>query len=72
MKRAIAEGRGVRIDHSTAVITAKGDPFTKGVVLDPWRTGGVLYFATVAEDTRYAWESREAVMMRRRDLAGLA
>ena len=72
MHRAIAEGRGVRIDHSTAIISSKGDVYTKGVVLDPWRTGGELFFAPVAEDTRYFWEAREVVLGRRRDLQELA
>ncbi len=72
MNRAIAEGRGIRIDHSTAIISARGDGYAKGVVLDPWRTGGELFFAPVVEDTRYAWEARETVLGRRRDLQALA
>lgn len=72
MHRAIAEGRGVRIDHSTAIISAKGDPYTAGVVLDPWREGGTLYYAPVVEDTRYFWEAREVVLGRRADLAAVA
>lgn len=65
MHRAISEGRGVRIDHSTAIISAKGDAFGEGVVLDPWRLGGELFFAPVVEDTRYFWEQRELVLARR-------
>lgn len=72
MNRAIAEGRGVRIDHSTAIISAKGDSFERGVVLDPWRNGGILFFAPVVEDTRYFWEAREVVLGRRRDLQEIA
>lgn len=72
MNRAIAEGRGVRIDHSTAIISAKGDGYSKGVVLDPWRNGGVLFFAPLVEDTRYSWEAREVVLGRRADLAAVA
>lgn len=72
MNRAIAEGRGIRIDHSTAIISRKGDGHAKGVVLDPWRKGGVLFFAPVAEDTRYFWEAREVVLGRRADLADIA
>ena len=72
MNRAIAEGRGVRIDHSTAIISAAGDGFTRGVVLDPWRNGGELFFAPVVEDTRYFWEAREVVLGRRRDLREVA
>ena len=65
MHRAIAVGRGVRIDHSTAIISRKGDPYQEGVVLDPWRQGGTLFFAPVADDTRYFWEAREVVLARR-------
>lgn len=72
MHRAIAEGRGVRIDHSTAIISRRGDPHTAGVVLDPWREGGTLVYIPVSQDTRYFWESREAVLRRRADLAELA
>ena len=72
MHRAIAEGRGVRIDHSTAIISRKGDPHASGVVLDPWRNGGELFFAPVAEDTRYFWEARAVVLGRRADLAEIA
>lgn len=72
MHRAIAEGRGVRIDHSTAIIAQRGDPYTAGVVLDPWREGGTLVYVPVAEDTRYFWEARETVLGRRADLRTLA
>ena len=72
MHRAIAEGTGVRIDHSTAIISQKGDAHAQGVVLDPWREGGRLFFAPVVEDTRYVWETREAVLGRRADLAAVA
>ncbi|MEM7720318.1 MAG: hypothetical protein AAF222_14060 [Pseudomonadota bacterium] len=72
MNRAIAEGRGLRIDHSTAIISAAGDGFSRGVVLDPWRNGGELFFAPVLEDTRFNWEAREIVLGRRRDLRAIA
>ena len=72
MHRAISEGRGVRIDHSTAIISRTGDSHEQGVVLDPWRHGGVLFYAPVSEDTRYFWEAREVVLGRRSDLVALA
>ena len=65
MHRAIAVGRGLLIDHSTAIIGAKGDPYGNGVVLDPWREGGALFYAPVAKDTRYFWEERSVVLGRR-------
>ena len=72
MHRAIAEGRGVRIDHSTAIISRRGDSHQQGVVLDPWRNGGVLFHAPVVEDTHYFWEARQVVLQRRADLVALA
>jgi len=63
MQRAIANAdSAILIDHSTAVIVAKGAPMTAGIVLDPWRKGGVLFWSPVATDTRYKWQEREAVL----------
>ncbi|MBK1636393.1 hypothetical protein [Rhodovulum adriaticum] len=61
--RAIANSDNpFRIDHSTAILSRRGDPFDKGIVLDPWREGGRLFWAPVAEDTRYNWRARRIVM----------
>lgn len=45
-----------RLEHSSAVVVARGQSFDDGIVLDAWRNSGKLFFAPVAEDTRYAWE----------------
>lgn len=63
--RAIAEGSEFRIDHSTAIISARGDAFDEGVVLDPWRYGGLLYWAPTREDPRYDWEPQLVVLERK-------
>ena len=42
-------------EHNTVVITATGKPFQEGIVLDPWRNSGDLYWAAVKED-KYPWE----------------
>ncbi|MEP5730043.1 MAG: hypothetical protein ABJL67_11820 [Sulfitobacter sp.] len=61
--RAIANSDSwVLIDHSTAVITAKGAAMESGIVVDPWRYGGSLFWAPVHEDTRYDWRLREDVL----------
>lgn len=66
MLRAIAEPRnGFRIDHSTAVIAPKGADIYGGIVLDPWRYGGKLFWSPTAEDTRYDWEPRMKVLRRK-------
>jgi len=42
-------------EHSGVVITAAGQRFKNGLVLDAWRNAGSLYWAPVAEDD-YAWQ----------------
>lgn len=41
-------------EHNSVVITAKGQAFKNGIVLDPWRNSGDLYWAIVETD-RYPW-----------------
>lgn len=48
--------RPFRLEHSSVVITAKGQPFESGILLDGWRDSGKLFFIHVAQDKRYAWE----------------
>ncbi|MEM7082582.1 MAG: hypothetical protein AAF465_07595 [Pseudomonadota bacterium] len=45
-----------RLEHSSAVVTAKGHPFESGIVLDGWRDSGKLFFVHVPDDDRYSWE----------------
>ncbi|WP_298849601.1 hypothetical protein [uncultured Ruegeria sp.] len=47
-----------RIIHHSASISAKGDPMYDGIILDPWRNSGALFWAPVREDTRYNWKPR--------------
>lgn len=49
------------LEHSTAIISRRGDTHMDGIVLDPWRTGGVLHWALTVEDTKYNWRTREEV-----------
>ena len=41
-------------EHNSVVITALRQPFEEGLVLDPWRNSGDLYWAVVATDS-YPW-----------------
>ncbi|WP_237217913.1 hypothetical protein [Ruegeria lacuscaerulensis] len=67
MHRAIANADNpFRIDHSTAIISRKGETMYDGVILDPWRYGGVLFWAPLPEDTRYDWVPRAVVLEKRR------
>ena len=44
-------------EHNSVVVTAMGQNFSDGIVLDPWRNSGDLYWARVKED-RYPWVER--------------
>jgi len=42
-------------EHNSVVITARGQAFENGMVLDPWRNSGDLYWALIQSD-RYPWK----------------
>ena len=42
-------------EHNSVVITARGQAFEKGMVLDPWRNSGDLFWALIRTD-RYPWQ----------------
>jgi hypothetical protein len=65
LHRAIANAdRAFRIDHSTTIISRRGDSMFEGIVIDPWRTGGDLVWARTTED-KYPWEPQRAVLERK-------
>jgi hypothetical protein len=41
-------------EHNSVVITVLKQPFEEGLVLDPWRNSGNLYWAAVSRDN-YPW-----------------
>jgi len=45
-------------EHNALVVTCRGCKFEDGVVLDPWRNSGVLYFSNVKDDKNYIWTQR--------------
>lgn len=42
-------------EHSTLVVSAKGKGVPDGIVLDPWRNSGVLFWSRVKDDKKYPW-----------------
>jgi hypothetical protein len=44
-------------EHNSLIVTARGDALADGLVLDPWRESGTLYWVAVSED-HYPWEPR--------------
>jgi len=45
-------------EHNALVVVAKGKKIEDGIVIDPWRDSGKLYFSKVKEDTKYHWVHR--------------
>jgi len=45
-------------EHNSLVIVVKGMPIEEGIIIDPWRKGGKLYFSKVKEDEKYIWRHR--------------
>lgn len=70
LHRAVANADNrFRLEHSTAIVSAKGAPYDAGIVLDPWRLGGRLTWAPVHEDAAYNWEPRNEVVARKLEAA---
>ncbi len=61
-----AEARpGTLREHNCVVVTARGQPFAQGIVLDGWRYSGRLYWSPVRADHHYPWRKNETDYMRR-------
>ena len=46
-------------EHNVMVVVAKGKSVMDGVIVDPWRNPGELYFSKVKEDKQYNWSHRK-------------
>ncbi|MFZ5963409.1 hypothetical protein ACOXXX_10695 [Thalassococcus sp. BH17M4-6] len=55
-----------RIEHSSIIIAARGDDIYDGLVLDPWRYGGTLYYGPTLQDELYPWRPRAEVFAEKR------
>ncbi|MDH3537664.1 MAG: hypothetical protein OER87_18120 [Gammaproteobacteria bacterium] len=51
-----------RLEHSTVVVSARGAAMQQGLVLDPWRHTGWLYWARASDDPGYPWKPRAEVL----------
>jgi len=52
-------------EHNVIVVTAKGQPFAEGIILDNWRYGGRLIWGPVTTDPHYRWHENKAEAVRR-------
>lgn len=47
---------GKYTEHNTAVLLPRDAPFEKGLVVDPWRTSGKIYWTWTTRDKHYPWK----------------
>ncbi|UXX84650.1 hypothetical protein [Roseovarius pelagicus] len=58
---AISPPTPFRIIHHTVIISARGDTLDDGIVLDPWRNSGALFWSKTKADDHYNWRPRMEV-----------
>ncbi len=46
-------------EHNVIVVTAKGQHFSRGIILDNWRYGGRLVWGAVIDDPHYQWHENK-------------
>lgn len=47
---------GTGDEHNCVVVTARGQPFRDGIIIDGWRKGGRLYCCPVTKDSSNKWK----------------
>lgn len=67
LHRGVANFDSIRLEHSTVIVSARGQGMFDGIVLDPWRKGGRLTWVHTEKDPRYRWRPREEVFRIRRE-----
>src|SRR6266699_622442 len=56
-------------EHNVVVVTARGQPFEQGILLDNWRYSGQLVWTQVAMDPEYHWKENKSETVRRLERA---
>jgi hypothetical protein len=46
-------------EHNVIVVTAKGQAFSRGIILDNWRYGGRLVWGFAVDDPHYRWHENK-------------
>jgi hypothetical protein len=47
-------------EHNVIVVTAKGQHFSRGIILDNWRYGGRLVWGALIDDPHYQWHENKS------------
>jgi len=58
-------GPNTGAEHNVIVVTAKGQPFGEGILLDLWRYSGTLVWTHVGMDPDYRWMENKSEIARR-------
>jgi hypothetical protein len=45
-------------EHNALAVVAKGGKVVEGIIIDPWRDSGELYFSKIKDDPNYVWKHR--------------
>lgn len=61
-----------RLEHSSVIISARNDSMQQGLILDPWRYGGDLFWAQTLQDPSYVWYPHAEIHARKRERKALA
>ncbi len=60
-----------RIEHSTVIISAAAIRLQQGLVLDPWRQAGHLFWAKTLQDPAYQWHPQAEIHAQKRERKAL-
>src|SRR5436309_13651251 len=58
-------GPNTGAEHNVIVVTARGQPFGEGILLDLWRYSGTLVWTHVGTDPDYRWAETKSELARR-------
>jgi hypothetical protein len=58
-------GANTNAEHNVIVVTARGQAFGEGILLDLWRYSGTLVWTQVAMDPDYRWTENKSELVRR-------
>lgn len=56
-----------RLEHSTVIVSARGDTLYRGLVLDPWRHSGHLFWVPTLQDPEYEWRPQAEIHAMKRE-----
>ena len=51
---------GTTSEHNNVVVTARGQPFVQGLLLDCWRYGRLVCISVAADHQHYEWKENKA------------